>query len=615
MSFLTSKAKAKADGTQETPAETFLRVLEDTLATAARVLTASNPTTVTKLQSMFTQTTTETTVTTTVQVVDSTVLQNASVTNADGSESDEAPAFEDVMAQLAQQAQQEVDNTVEGTDESSKADTKLAEVQKEAPVAVAAPVALPDDAEPSIAMINMPPQKPDMYGKKINFRALKQKKGSKFSTAAFTAAAIDANEDGTATFLNSIGQEIDTIPGEGEWGTPDGETEEQLIIPGQFSVAMLMQPGVVYTPVVTTPSEELETIEGVSTTEETKDVSVDVTTVEVVDVVVPVYDTAKYSTSFDEELEEYFEAQDYDVHVGEFVVAGEAGVYSVNSAADTAMLAATNRAVVQTLPMIAPKGDTASDTAQYVMKVRYEIPRDTATTVISSADAVLGFWPNALVTEEGTTAERGEADFLDATGKAFFTADMVRQVAAGELGTPIDENTQGYTGYIVMNLAKLSDDADPYKPVITVKRETVTTTEPGTEEPGVTSLSLRTSASTINMKLGDTEVLTLTAANIEGTATYSVEADLAAGVNVDRTTGVATITPVVAGNYTLKFTVTDSGRTTDNTATANVALNVTDDSGSGEVVSSLGSSGGGCDAGFGALALAVLGAFIAARKK
>ena len=629
-SFLTSKARAKADGTTETPAETFLRVLEDTLATAARVLTASNPTTAAKLQSMFTSTTTTTTTTTTVSVVDSTVLQNASVTNADGTETDEAPAFEDVMAQLAQQAQQEVDNTAEGTEASAKADTKLAEVQQEAPVTVTAPVSLPDDAEPSIAMINMPPQKPDMYGKRINFRALKQKKGSKFNTAVFTGAAIDAEEDGTGTFLNSIGQEIDTIPGEGEWGIPEGETEEQLIIPGQFSVAMLMQPGTVYTPVVTTPAEELATVEGVSTTAETKDVSVDVTTVEEKVVTVPVYDGATFSTSFDSELEEYFKLQGYDTEVGEFIVPGEDGVFSVASEADTAMLSRTSRAVVQTLPMIAPVGDTASDTAQYVMRVLYEIPLDTDTMAVSSADVVLAFWPNALtaVDDNGnvTTAVPGEALFLDETGRAFFTADMVRQVAQGELGVPSnDGKTQGYTGYIVMTLAKLSDDAEWYKPVITVKRESVTTPVPGPEsgdqpgtesgdQPVTTTLSLSASASTIIMELGETETLTLSAANIEGTASYAVDAPAAAGVTLSGTR--ATITPTAVGSYTLRFTVTDSGRTTSNTATASVALTVTEEGGNsgGEVVSTVGSSGGGCDAGFGALALALLAGFIARKK-
>ena len=533
-SFLSGKAQAG-----ETLAETLLRVLDETIATAARVLTADNPTTSAKLVSMFTSTATSTTTTTTVSVVNSTVLQNASVTQEDGSESDEAPAFEDVMAQLAQQAQQEVANTEEGSEASDKADTKLAEVQQEAPVAVTAPVALPDDAEPSIAMLNLPPQKPDMYGKKIKFRSLKQKKGNRFSTAVFTTAAIDANEDGTGTFLNSIGQEVDTVPGENEWGTPEGEDDEQLIIPGQITVAMLMNPGTVYTPIVTTPSEELNDVEGVSTTAESKDVSVDVTTVEVVKISLDVYDTEKYSTSFDEELEDYFVEQGYDVHVGAFIVSGEKGVYSVNSAADTAMLAATTRAVVQTLPMIAPKGNTASDTANYVMKVRYEIPRDTDTMTISSADTVLAFWPNALVTEEGTYATRGEADFLDTTGEAMLTANMVRQIAKGQLGTPIDETTQGYTGYIAMTLAKLSDDADPYKPVITVKREAVAATTPGGnsgETPG-----------------GETP----------GGETPGGETP---GGN-EPTTG------------------------------------------------SLGSSGGGCDAGFGALAFAVLAGFIAARKK
>ena len=124
---------------------------------------------------------------------------------------------------------------------------------------------------------------------------------------------------------------------------------------------------------------------------------------------------------------------------------------------------------------------------------------------------------------------------------------------------------------------------------------------------GTEALAITASKSSLNVTLGNTETITLSS-NALGTATYSVTADEAAGVELDEATGVAVITPLLVGTYPLVFTVTDSGRAAgSNTDSITVNMVVT----SGGV----GSSGGGCDAGFGVLALAVLGGFIAARKK
>ncbi len=110
------------------------------------------------------------------------------------------------------------------------------------------------------------------------------------------------------------------------------------------------------------------------------------------------------------------------------------------------------------------------------------------------------------------------------------------------------------------------------------------------------------------MVLGNIETLTLSS-NALGTATYTVvDPDEYAGVTVDSSTGAVLIAPTATGEYSLVFKVTDSGRASgSNTATVTVPLTVR--------AGSVGSSGGGCDAGFGVLALAVLGGFIAARKK
>ena len=296
------------------------------------------------------------------------------------------------------------------------------------------------------------------------------------------------------------------------------------------------------------------------------------------------------------------------------------------------MLAATDRAVVQTLPMVATKGENASDLAMYVIKTRLRIPANTATSTISSADHVLEFWPAGLVSindaGQVTTAATGEAVFLDAADMSEITDDLVRAVAAGQAGYAINSTTWGYDCYVAMTFAKLDDDDDPYTPVLTVKLEDVVSGEEpvipkpqspdqpsGPDQPVTTTLGLSASASTVNITLGNSRTVTLSAANVQGTASYAVDAPAAAGVTLSGTT--ATIRPTAVGTYSVKFTVTDSGRTTNNTATANVTVNVTEASEPEPETptGTVGSSGGGCDSGFGALALAVLGGFIAARKK
>ena len=136
---------------------------------------------------------------------------------------------------------------------------------------------------------------------------------------------------------------------------------------------------------------------------------------------------------------------------------------------------------------------------------------------------------------------------------------------------------------------------------------TVTAASGGGDTPATEALALTPSKSSLSVVLGDFETLQLSS-NALGTATYSVEAEEDAGVELDPSTGAAVITPKDTGSYSLVFTVTDSGRASgSNTATVTVPMTVR--------TGGVGSSSGGCDAGFGVLALAVLGGLIAARKK
>ncbi len=153
------------------------------------------------------------------------------------------------------------------------------------------------------------------------------------------------------------------------------------------------------------------------------------------------------------------------------------------------------------------------------------------------------------------------------------------------------------------NVTIIGSDADlnVYSADISV---TVTSSGGGQTE----ALTLTSSKSSLTVALGDMETLQLSS-NALGTATYAVSAPEEAGVALDTATGEALIVPEEAGSYSLVFTVTDSGRASgSNTATITVPMTVT-------ASRNPGGSSGGCDAGFGALALAVLGGLIAARKK
>ncbi|MBQ9433112.1 MAG: hypothetical protein IJU26_02745, partial [Synergistaceae bacterium] len=127
--------------------------------------------------------------------------------------------------------------------------------------------------------------------------------------------------------------------------------------------------------------------------------------------------------------------------------------------------------------------------------------------------------------------------------------------------------------------------------------------------------SVGVSLNTLTLPAGSTATLSLIPANALGTVSYSANQSW-----VTFSGNTATLKPTATGTYTIVITATDSGRTSNNTATVTVTLTVTSSGGSTPTSPDIpssgpGSSGGGCDAGFSALVLAVLGAFITARKK
>ena len=286
-------------------------------------------------------------------------------------------------------------------------------------------------------------------------------------------AELDANEIGSSVLLNSAGNSTDHIPGYGEWEVPAGSTdgEEVLLIPGETTTVFYAEPGYDYTPLMLMPTTGFA--DSVSDTTVSQDVIVASNVV-----AVPVYDTESYSTSFDAELKDYFksEACNYKTTIGLYIVPGEDGVWDATAESGDAMLAAYSRTLVRTLPRINVSGDNAPTSADYVLKVRYLIPKNTETRVISG-DNLLEFYPEGLtvLSDDGKyyPQSAGTAKFLDETGKSELTDAMVMQIAKGGLGTEADEYTMYYDGYIVMNLLRQAEDAEPYKPVIVVKRAAV----------------------------------------------------------------------------------------------------------------------------------------------
>ena len=102
----------------------------------------------------------------------------------------------------------------------------------------------------------------------------------------------------------------------------------------------------------------------------------------------------------------------------------------------------------------------------------------------------------------------------------------------------------------------------------------------------------------------------MTPANALGTVTYTASVTPSTGLGVSFTGNTMRLTSTGgAGSFTVRVTATDSGRAEDNTATATIAVTV---SASGMRV---GSSGGGCDSGFGGITLAALGLFLVKRHK
>ena len=150
---------------------------------------------------------------------------------------------------------------------------------------------------------------------------------------------------------------------------------------------------------------------------------------------------------------------------------------------------------------------------------------------------------------------------------------------------------------------------------------------PGDESDDMT-LNVSKASVAIDLSIASTDTVTLSVENNQGAVTYEASESW---VTIDQATGVATFAPTATGDYTVTFTATDAE---EHTAIMSVAVNVTRSGktpgetpggetpgGETPVITSpdvpgdVGSSGGGCDAGFGALALALAAPLFLRRRR
>ena len=144
--------------------------------------------------------------------------------------------------------------------------TKAAALKKQTPVAVM-PTMKP--ATSGVAVLPMPQFAKETYGMKVKYNNFKT--GSKAGKGVKVAAADD--EAGEAVFLNSLGEEVTTVPGE------SGDA-----IPGYLNVATYMEEGETYEPVISVANDD-KGESGTALTTTTEKVDVTVVTEETIDFV------------------------------------------------------------------------------------------------------------------------------------------------------------------------------------------------------------------------------------------------------------------------------------------------------------------------------------------
>ena len=416
----------------------------------------------------------------------------------------------------------------------------------------------------------------DLYGVPVKGHR-GQKGGNSSSSGGSSIRAAEADNSGVV-FLNSSGDVVTTIP---------GDENSQDIMPGYVNMLVAMDAGKIYEPVIYTTTDDLQK-KGIDSTS---------ATVQVAEVTYG--EEARYTDETGKITDETVGASEAELKkIGETI--GNSKTYknvSVEyivtdpdySAVDTFLKAqlTTAATIIQVGGYITPvKPLPAGD---YVLDIKKIPTALTSGYEISPDTTPFKFFKDGVTSATATpTADSGffilndEGDTLYKTPKELSAA----KITSGKFAF-----TMGANGIVTAAAAN-----DFNAPLIAFDMAKQTAATPG----------LSFSIADVNVKPGETTTRTLSASGGTGNYTYAMVEGGPEWVTLNGAT-VTIIAPNVANKYTADFTVNDG----ETTAKATMTINVSD----GGPGTGPGDSSGGCSTGFTALALAVLGSFIATRKK
>ncbi len=412
------------------------------------------------------------------------------------------------------------------------------------------------------------------------------------SSASRVIAAAEDNGN-EAVFLNSNGDFVDVIPDEDD---PSGA------LPGVIVIVTYLEPGVVYEPILAFDVDKLP--EEVQVTEDTVEVTVTTTATSTF--------TPQYNTSFSTMVSwdlisstvytngrEYYRiSDDTGGRINHVVVSND---WTRTDAELNAMLSNDDYDLCRVVRLPELDGTAEAEDHVYIVSVNLDITTANRDKILLSKDnGAFVFYPNGPL---GEPAVSRVMKVVAADG------DIPRHLET----LTVDEfknDSNIKTGYLAFRIPK---GTELTRPVLTVKLEKTEVT-PGGDEPVEDEFSISASARTVTLALNETRTVTYTANNAIGTVEFEISPERSwamltpanDGKSASVTLKPTDITLVEDSPIGFVITGTDSeGNTDSETLSVTVTRR-----------STIGSSGGGgCTTGFSVLALAVLGAFIARRKK
>lgn len=396
------------------------------------------------------------------------------------------------------------------------------------------------------------------------------------------AAAISGASE--MIFLNSSGARVNRIPGENNEG----------IVPGLVTMVMVLEPGAKHTPVVTVDNNELPA----ELKAESKQVEVEV--VRLVEATFTEQSNSFFSTNVSWDLiantdytngyEYYRISDDAGGRVNHVTIGDDWTRTDEDNAAMTSNPSFDLTRVVR-LPALIGTNETEDNV--YIVKVNFQISDANRAKILASADnGAFVFFPNG---PQKASARSRVTKAVEGPLTSYLETMKPEELKSSSV-------TEGYLSFIIPAGETLE------KPMLAVRLRK--TAEPGPEPD---EFYITASDTAVTVTLNNTDVVTYTATNASGDVTYSISpsADWVALTTVDNEATV-TILPtdsalVATSPHMFTITAIDEAGNTDSES---LSITVTRQSSRPSS-----SGGGGCSAGFSAMALAVLGAFIARRKK